>query len=157
MENLRLWARPSAHSRAKPRVPLFPECRTCRLPIAFPGPCYHPQHATSAASGKKKDRSSVLDLIVGISSRAEEGKHVDTEEEEEGASYVCVCVYIHPSTVHGARDDDTIWSFAPRSMWQYHGYAVRARCMYASSLSLSLPLPNSPSFSLLVREEDGYG
>lgn len=52
--------------------------------------------------------------------------------------YVCVC--IHPSPVHGARDDDTIWSFAPRSMWQYHGYAVRARCMYAIPSSLSLCL-----------------
>lgn len=91
--------------------------------------CY--QRATSA-SEKKKDRSSVLDLIVGISSRRE-----NRRRPRKGR--VCVCVY--PPSVHGARDDDTIWSFAPRSMWQYHGYAVRARCMYAflsSSLSFLL-------------------
>lgn len=82
--------------------------------------CY--QRATSA-SEKKKDRSSVLDLIVGISSRRE-----NRRRPRKGR--VCMCVY--PPSVHGARDDDTIWSFAPRSMWQYHGYAVRARCMYAS-------------------------
>lgn len=58
--------------------------------------CY--QRATSA-SEKKKDRSSVLDLIVGISSRRE-----NRRRPRKGR--VCVCVY--PPSVHGTRDDDTI-------------------------------------------------
>lgn len=151
MENLRLWARPSAHSRAKPRVPLFPECRTCRLPIAFPGPCYHPQHATSAASGKKKDRSSVLDLIVGISSRAEEGKHVDTEEEEEGASYVCGCVY---PPFHGAWSTRRRYNLKLCAQKHVTISRLRGTCsVYVRLLSLSL----SPSSSLSVLLSAGKG
>lgn len=86
---------------------------------------------------KKKDHSSVLDVIVvaSISSNTKETrKHVGEKRanEQEGSSLA-----------HAARDDDTIWSFAPETCdnitttWYVLGVEDTAQRLYASLATIT--------------------